>query len=93
MRVPALARNYMLQPTYGKMSSYFHTDKSRWHITVLFFFLSPFFSIFFSDLYLLYQLAAFCEIHLWIKESTCKSTEVCCWPVAPCLVMSTDIHR
>lgn len=38
MRVPALARNYMLQPTYGKMSSYFHTDKSRWHITVLFFF-------------------------------------------------------
>lgn len=37
LRVPALARNYMLQPTNGKMSSYFHTDKSRWHITVLFF--------------------------------------------------------
>ncbi len=63
MRVPALARNYMLQPTYGEMSSYFHTDKSRWHITVLFF---PFFL--FSDLYFLYQLAAVCEIHVWIRK-------------------------
>lgn len=90
MRVPALARNYMLQPTYGKMSSYFHTDKSRWHITVLFF---PFFL--FSDLYLLYQLAAACEIHVWIREreSTCESIEVCCWPVAPWLMMSRDVHR
>jgi len=60
MRVPALARNYMLQPTYGKMSSYFHTDKSRWHITVLFFF--------FSDLYPLYQLEPVWKIHVWIRE-------------------------
>lgn len=67
MRVPALARNYMLQPTYGKMSSYFHTDKSRWHITVLFF---PFFSFFrfVPALPTGGWLPAACEIHVWIRE-------------------------